>query len=287
MAGNTWLSCAERPGCLRRDPLDNDFVPLRPYLPGGSGGEPAPPPGLPAPRLAASGAELALPPGAEVAWAALHWAATATGDGPGQLLLHSPAGGWRPVVADEVRTGTGRPLRQAYADVTGLVRTGGAGPWWAATADHLPAGRRVSAGWSLTVVYADPAAPHRDLAIFTDPVPLAGDAPARSLGTDAQGGTVEVGLVAWEGDRTRTGDSMRLDGQPLGDPENLAASRAAGAIECDGAPLPECRWHTFGVDVATYQGQAAAGPGGGAVSLRTAQDLLEVGVLVLAVEKPR
>lgn len=288
MAGNTWLTCAGLPECLRRDPLDNHLVPLQPYLPAGYGGGPVLPPGLVTPALAASGAELAMPADGAVAWAELRWATTGTG-GPDQVMLHSPAGGWRPITPDAVRSGTGRPLRQAYADVTGLVRDGGPGPWWLAVGEDtpLPAGKAVSAGWSLTVVYADRAAPRRDLAVFTGPVPLSGDLPALSVGTDTRRGTVEVGLVIWEGDRALTGDTLRLDGRPLGEPGNVAASRAAGALECGGAPVPECGWHTFGVDVARHQGRAVAGPDRGKVILQTTDDLLEMGVLVLAVDAPR
>ncbi|MGH3680500.1 MAG: hypothetical protein ACRDT2_09650, partial [Natronosporangium sp.] len=179
------------------------------------------------------------------------------------------------------------PLWQAYADVTGLVRGGGAGTWWLAAAESgLPTGRGASAGWSLTVVYAHPDVPRRDLAVFTDPVSLTEHSP-RSMTTDARGGRVEIGLVVWEGDRRLTGDSLRLAGEPLGDPDNLAASRAAGAVECGGAPPRECDWHTFGVDVARYRGPAGPGPDGGPVILRTRSDQLGLGVVALAVEPPR
>ncbi|MPZ27340.1 MAG: sigma-70 family RNA polymerase sigma factor [Micromonosporaceae bacterium] len=288
MAGNTWLSCQPRPDCLRADPLDNDLVPMVPYLPAG-GGEPTPPGGLGGggAAVAASGAELAVPAGAKVAWAALHWATTAAA-GPEPVRVHTPGGGgWREVTADRVQPGGDMLLRQAYADVTGLVRDGRSGAWWlAAAGSELPTGRGVSAGWSLTVVYAHPDAPRRDVAVFTDPVSLTKHRP-RSVTTDASGSEVEVGLVVWEGDRRLTGDSLRLDGKPLGDPDNLAAGRAAGALECGETPVPECGWHTFGVDVARYQGSAGAGPDRGAVTLRTRSDGLEVGVVALAVQPPR
>jgi RNA polymerase sigma factor (sigma-70 family) len=281
MAGNTWLSCPTRPDCLLRDRLDNNLVRLQPYLPGA--GDPAVPPGLADPVVAASGAELPVPAGAEVAWAALHWATTA-GEGPELVRLHSPAGGWHSIAPDAVQLGGGRPLRQAYADVTELVRAGGGGPWWvAAGSGPLPTTDTVSAGWSLTVVYADANTPDRDLAVFTGPVSLTGQ---RSLSVTASssGEPVEVGLAAWEGDRTLDGDRLRLDDQPLGDPENALASRAAGALECGGTPAAGCGWHTFGVDVGQHQG---TGLDGGMVSLHTERDLVEIGVLVLAVDSPR
>jgi RNA polymerase sigma factor (sigma-70 family) len=286
MAGNTWLSCPARRECLATDPLDNNLVPMVPYRPGA--GEPAPPPGLTGP-VAASGAAVAVPAGAEVTWAALHWASTGT-ELPELVQVSGPGGDrWHPVRADETRSGEGTPVRQAYADVTGLVRAAGrGGTWWLATRESgLPAGRgAASAGWSLTVVYADPDAPRRDLAVFADPV-LLSDARDLSVTASAPGGEVEVGLVGWEGDRTLTGDGLALDGRPLGDPDNLAASRAAGALECGDTPPEACRWHTFGVDVARHQGRAGTGPDGGTVTLRAGQDRMQLGVLALAVGEPR
>lgn len=286
MAGNTWLSCPDRPECLAADPLDNNYQPMAPYLPGGEDGGPVPPPGLPGPPVAASGAALPLPAGAEVAWAGLTWAATGT-EPPGGVQVHAPGGGgWQPVAAERVRAGEGAPVRQAYADLTRLVRAGGGGAWWLAAGTGLPAGKGASAGWSLTVVYADPDAPPRDLAVFTDPVLLAENRP-RMAYAHAPGGEVEVGLVLWEGDRERTGDSLRLDRRSLGDPVNLASSRADGALECGGAPARGCGWHTFGVDVARHRGTAGPGPDGGTVSLHTRADRLQVGVLALAASAPR
>ncbi|HEY8472894.1 MAG TPA: sigma-70 family RNA polymerase sigma factor [Natronosporangium sp.] len=286
MIGNTWLSCPYRPACLADDPLDNDLLPPLPYLPGT--GEPTMPPGLPGTVVAASGARLALPAGAEVSWAALHWAATGP-NGPPQVRLHGPAGGWHTIAADAVQPQPDRPLRQAYADVTGLVRDAGAGAWWvAADRGPLPTGRTASAGWSLTVLYELPG-PERDVAVFTGPGSLGGDRPSLSVTAgevdadwpDPEDAALEVGLVGWEGDRMLTGDRLRLDDQPLGDPENALASRAAGALECGRQPIDDCRWHTFGVDVAQYGGT------GRAVRLTTEQDRLEIGVLVLSVDRSR
>jgi hypothetical protein len=280
MVGNTWLSCPIRPVCLDDDRLDNNFLALRPYLPGP--GEPAVPPGLTDPLVAASGAHLPVPAGVEVAWAALHWATTA-GDGPRQVRVRGPGGGWQAVTADTVQRSPGRPLWQASANVTELVRGAGGGPWWvAATTGPLPTSGTLTAGWSLTVMYEGGTAA-REVAVFTGPVPLSEQ---RSLSvtagtTDEQ---VEVGLVGWEGDRTLTGDQLLLAGQPLGEPENALASRAAGALECGGEPAASCGWHTFGIDVGQYRG---TGSGGGAVSLRSARDPLDIGVLVLAVETSR
>jgi hypothetical protein len=360
MAGNTWLSCPARPACLRGGRVDNNLVRLRPYLP--SERDPAPPPGLTGTVVAASGAKLAIPAHGEVAWAALHWATTATG-GPDLVQLHGPTGEWHRVTPDAVRhAGGGRSLRQAYADVTDLVRGGlsgaGAGAaWWVATGDGpLPTGEGRSAGWSLTVLFGEACEPNRnpcgeacepnqnrcgeacqpngdrcdqacqpnrdrcdqacqpdedrcdqacrpdddqcteraapgtqpaasttDLAVFAGPVSLS-EARPLSVTAATTDGNVEAGLVIWEGDRTLSGDILGLDHQPLGEPDNVAASRAIGALECGGEPAGGCGWHTFGVDVGQYQGTAR---GGGAVTLHTRGDLLEVGVLVLSVEPSR
>jgi hypothetical protein len=249
MAGNTWLSCRDRPDCFARD---NNQVAPRPYLPD-------PPAGLNRAAVAASGVALDLPADAEPAWAGLFWGAKSE-RGPDRVLLHT-GDTWVPVTRDREGFEADLPLRQSYADVTELVR--GRGRLWVATTDPVPTGTDVSAGWSLVVVHRAPDAARRDLAVFVDPVPV----PAGPTLRVTAGGEAEVGLVLWEGDRHVAGDTLAVDGRPL--TRNVGSARATGALERD--------WHTFGVDVATYR---AAGD---AVTLHTGRDVLDLGVLVLAV----
>lgn len=275
LAGNTWLSCPEPPDCGP----DNNEVDLTAYLPGAGG--PTPPDGL-AEGMAASGAHLPVPDPTTVAWAGLHWA-TVADHGPRRISVAAPDGDWRQVTAETVAHGSARPLWQAYAEVTELVRSAPAGDWWlAARADELPHGKRSSAGWSLTVVYADGTIAGGDVAIFAGPRALDTTTGAVSFSAGGPGQRAEVGLVLWEGDRTRTGDTLRLGDSPLGKPDNVASSRAAGALECGDAPVADCDWHTFGVDVARYAGD------GGPLRLRTGQaDLAELGVLALTLQSAR
>jgi RNA polymerase sigma factor (sigma-70 family) len=289
MAGNTLLSCPTRPACLSG--RDNQQLPMAPYVPGP--GDPVPPAGLlpggpsgpggPIRKLAgtkaASGARLVLPAGARVAWAGLYWAASGSG-APGLVTLHGPGGAWNPV-SPLTMTGGGsysRPLTQAYADVTPLLRSGGAGAWWlAARAAALPAATGAYAGWSLLVAYEDATASTTDLAVYAGPLPLHGDA-TLTVRAGQPHSRAQVGLVAWDGDRNLTGDELRLGGTALGPPDNVASSTTQTAVECARAPVG-CRWNTLGVDVATYGG--TVDPSGNA-TLRAGDDPFDVGVLAIA-----
>jgi RNA polymerase sigma factor (sigma-70 family) len=292
MTGNTLLSCALRPQCLAR--ADNHTVPMEPYLPGRD--EPGPPPGLLAPGgptgpdgpisalsgpKAASGGTLRAPYRAKVLWAGLYWAASGPSV-PGVVALHGPNGGWYAIRPDAV-IGTqayGRPVHQAYADVTRLLRDGADGLWWVATsAPTLPLGAGKYAGWSLAIVYADPTAPITDLAVYAGPLPLrrGGEVVVRAADP---GRRVEVGLAVWDGDRTLTGDGLWLGDAALGDEDNIAASRVGSAVECGGTPVG-CPWHTLGVDVAVHAGRADRT---GLATLRAGDDPIEVGVLAVAAE---
>ncbi|WP_244870707.1 sigma-70 family RNA polymerase sigma factor [Catellatospora sp. IY07-71] len=294
LAGNVLLSCAPRPLCLVAG--DNNLMQMSPLRP--TPGEPAPPGGLDDPdgpagpkgaleelagEKAASGARLALPEGAEVRWAGLIVAASGPRL-PELVALHGPGGAWQPVRVETDHAESGAVYSQGYAEVTELVRGGGAGDWWlAAPADPLPRGRSQFAGWTLAVVYAHRSAPRGEAAVYLGPGGGRGDVPA-TVGLGG-GGKVRVGLALWDGDLALTGDELLIGGAAAGEPGNLAAGRNAGAaaLACGSAP-GRCVWRTPGLDVLWAGAKADAGA---VAQLRTGGDPLEVGLVAVVSGPPR
>lgn len=167
---------------------------------------------------ASSTAVLDIPAGGEVLAARLYWAGACAGEV--EPVRVRPPGGVLAAVgtaADIVVERSGGSY-QASADVTGLVRLGGAGTW--GVADVCAAGTTGAyGGWALVVVHrqvgSDPADP--GLAIVYDgllPV-LSGQTSASFAVAGRPGTTARVGAVVWDGDRAAAGDQLLFDGAPL------------------------------------------------------------------------
>ncbi|GAA1686627.1 hypothetical protein GCM10009830_37640 [Glycomyces endophyticus] len=264
-AGNTWMTCSI-PGCREAALLGaGDRWPMKAYKPGAA----------PAGREgeAASGAVLDVPGGATVAWAGLYWAGVHE-DLPTEVALHGPGGSWTALSADS--TTDASPGVQAYADVTGLVS--GGGEYWVATDNHrLPTSACSAwpvhsgahclephwAGWSLTVVYAEPGADAREVAVYD------GAAAADTEIEIEGGGEVDLAATLWGGSAYRRGDALTAGGEHLGEP---ATCRANGAVD-----NPD--WYAFGVDVrvhAAYTGEEAV------IRFERGDDPFIVGVVAVA-----
>jgi hypothetical protein len=92
------------------------------------------------------------------------------------------------------------------------------------------------------------------------------------------GRRVQVGLVAWDGDRNLTGDELRLGSAPLGPADNIVSGSSFTAAECGKTPA-RCRWNSLGTDVALYSGTVGRSP---VATLSAGDDPFEVGVLAIA-----
>lgn len=208
-----------------------------------------------------SSTDLAIPPGAEVAFAGLYWSAPVplgdSDDTLGTINLRSPAGTLSTVAAEQVD----RALLdlaetyQAYADVTAIVAAGGGGSWTAsaprigpgASADPLDLVGSQSAGWSLVVVYEDSAVAPGRVVVFDGYQIVAGPSGLHAL-AGVPGTTATAGVVAWEGDAGVSGEGLSLDGVGLARseagalPGNTFSSHAAGSAVRN----------TFGVDVGSF-----------------------------------
>jgi len=237
--GNTWMTCSI-PGCREAALLGGgDRWPMKAYkpddAPAGREGE------------AVSGAALEVPGGAEVEWAGLYWAG-AHEDLPADVALAGPGGSWTDLTAASMRDTN--PGTQAFADVTDLVS--GGGEYWVATDNHqLPTSEcdhwpisadahcleRHWAGWSLTVVYAEPGAEVKEVAVYDG-------APAADTEIEVEdGGEVDIAATLWGGSGYSRGDSLTAGGEGLGEP---ATCHANGAVN-------NPNWYAFGVDVNVYE----------------------------------
>ncbi|MEU9303106.1 DUF3344 domain-containing protein [Streptomyces sp. NPDC048269] len=170
-------------------------------------------------------AELKVPQGAKVSYARLYWGGNLRvgeqkpPEDNGRVLVAEPGGAYKEVVADTVmghRSDAGSDAYQASADVTPLVRKGGAGMWTVAQLNIAMGHSEVGAwgGWTLVVAYEHPQEPVRRISLwdgFEGLAARAGEGLVELDGLDAPAGSVgKVGLVAYDGDRGVLGDSLTV-----------------------------------------------------------------------------
>ncbi|BCB87752.1 hypothetical protein Psuf_050650 [Phytohabitans suffuscus] len=189
-----------------------------------------------------------IPVRGDVLWAGLYW--SGTGPRPNEpvaRLLAPGAGGYVPVPATRVDTASGKDfgsVYQASAEVTSLVRGSRGGTWWVAVdREAFKGGYNAYGGWALLMV-VDTGGPQRTVAVFDGftPLPRGGSYSSPLWGVP---GAASVGLVAWEGDRTLTGDRLLIGGAAVGG-DNVATSRSDGTPE---------GWHTLGTDARVLPAQ--------------------------------
>ncbi|MER6483493.1 DUF3344 domain-containing protein [Streptomyces virginiae] len=168
-------------------------------------------------------AELKVPQGAKVSYARLYWGGNLRvgeqkpPEDNGRVLVAEPGGAYKEVLADTVmghRTDAGSDAYQASADVTPLVRKGGAGMWTVSQLNIAMGHSEVGAwgGWTLVVAYEHPQEPLRRISLwegFESLAARAGDGTVEIEGLDAPAGAAgKVGVVGYDGDRGTLGDSL-------------------------------------------------------------------------------
>ncbi|MFG1989587.1 Ig-like domain-containing protein [Actinoplanes sp. NPDC048988] len=251
-----------------------------------------------------SSSTVTLPAGSSVLFAGLYWGALTALDvgvlpapspnNKGKVRFRTPAGAtWNPIAADEVYTAS-TSAYEGFADVTALVAAAGNGVY--SVADIQAAtGTGTYAGWALVVAYGNSAEPLRSLRVYdgfgsiTDKdvdIPLSGFETPHS-------GTVhtEVGAVAFEGDLGTTGDSLKIDGQPLGDtanplsPVNVFNSTVSENGAIVGGRDPAYR-NLFGVDIDRFDASGMLGHGvtQTKLTMSTTGDVYYPGVLTVAID---
>ena len=270
-----------------------------------------------------SSASLSIPAGATVLFAGLYWGAAldqgetlplqcdasqprtghaaTTPSAAASALLQGPGGGYVPVSASVFDTYTEdlacgppgtvdeRTRYQGFADVTSLVKARGGGTY---TVANIQAGTGADrhAGWSLVVAYQDSSQPARNLTIFDGfgQVALGANVPLTVSGfkTPLTGPVnTQIGIIAYEGDRTLTGDSVRLNGTALFDAAHPVDNFFDSAISKLGTPVgtstPNYQ-NQLGFDAALLAVPAGGVPNGATsakIDLSTAQDRYLPGVV--------
>ena len=229
IVGNTVLTCPSAAGgCAAvlagADGRNNDFTMTHVDI----DGDPA--------TFASSSADLSVPAGARVLFAGLYWGGRSGAGGGGAaapnagiratVKLKVPgAGAYAPVTGAE--TGDVADSANAYqasADVTAQVTAAGSGTYTVADV-QASTGSDAYGGWSLVVAYRDAAAPLRNLAVFDGFEVVRNQAGDQSKSVTVTGlfappaGAVKakVGVIAYDGDRSSTGDTLTLNGSPVSD----------------------------------------------------------------------
>ncbi|MEX3099782.1 DUF3344 domain-containing protein [Streptomyces sp. ST1020] len=169
-----------------------------------------------------SRAEVRLPAGSRVTYARLYWGGNLrVGEQKppkdnGRVLIAEPGGSYKALLADTVvghRVAGGADAFQASADVTKLVRESGEGLYTVAQVNVAMGRSKAGAwgGWTLVVAYDNRNEPLRHLSLWDGFDTLSGKRghevtlKGRALAAHAGG---YAGLVAYDGDPGRTGDSL-------------------------------------------------------------------------------
>jgi uncharacterized repeat protein (TIGR01451 family) len=272
-----------------------------------------------------SSANLTVPPGATVLFAGLYWGAAldqgetlpaqcdpsqprtglpaANAAAAGSALLQGPGGGgYVPINASVFDTYTEnlgcpttpgaddeRTRYQGFADVTSLVQAAGGGTY---TVANVQAGTGADrhAGWSLVVAYEDASQPARNLTIFDGfaQVAVNGHVPIDVSGfkTPLTGlVNTQIGIVAYEGDRNLSGESVKLNGFELSDAAHPTGNFFDSQISKLGTPVsgsaPDYK-NQLGFDaglLAVPTGDVANGDTSANIDLSTVDDRYLPGVV--------
>ena len=229
IVGNTVLTCPPGAGgCAAvlagADGRNNDFTMTYVDI----DGDPA--------TFASSSADLSVPAGAQVLFAGLYWGGRSGAGGGGAaapnagiretVKLKVPgAGAYATVTGAETGdVADGANAYQAFADVTAQVTAAGGGTYTVADV-QASTGSDAYGGWSLVVAYRDASSPLRNLAVFDGFEVVRNQPGDQSKSITVTGlfappaGVVKakVGVIAYDGDRGSTGDTLTLNGSPVSD----------------------------------------------------------------------
>lgn len=252
-----------------------------------------------------SRAELRVPEGARVTYARLYWGGNLrVGEQKppkdnGRVLVAEPGGAYKEVLADTVvghRVAQGADAFQASADVTKLVRASGSGLYTVAQV-NVAMGRSVAGawgGWTLVAAYENPKEPLRHLALWDGFDTLKAGLDRKLRLPFPKRATGRLGLVAYDGDRGRTGDSLILStgrraSTVLTDTANPRADVLNSTIGEPGAAAAErvpSYSNTLGYDSDVFDLGKALRPGGDQLAFRlvSQRDAAWAGALFVAVD---
>jgi len=224
-----------------------------------------------------SSADLTIPPGSTVLWAGLYWGARSASASIGQVLFKTPSSfGYNAINASQLDTAVGGQANEygGFADVTGLVSSGGSGTYWVSNIQTTTGGGGQWGGWSLIVAYQNNNELLNNITVF-DGYQVVNNATGVTMNvsgflTPLSGPVVSrVGLVGWDGDDgagggTYTGDQFQVNGVSLYDNCNPVSNDFFNSSICNLGVPNEARYpntstypagmsNTLGVDVDLVQ----------------------------------
>ncbi|HXH77399.1 DUF11 domain-containing protein [Nocardioides sp.] len=198
-----------------------------------------------------SSADITLPAGGRVLYAGLFWGGARTAGSGGtaatgvvnNIKFRTPGSSTYVTVTDPLVDNQSSATNDysAYSDVTALVQAAGAGTYWGADVVAATGVDRY-AGWSLVVAIEDPAAPLRDLTVFTGyaVVDTTGKIDTTVSGfLTAPSGAVgaKFGGVTYEGDNGLTGDSFQVNASRLADAQSPSVNFYGSRVTAGGTNL--------------------------------------------------
>jgi uncharacterized repeat protein (TIGR01451 family) len=264
--------------------------------------------------LDSTSATLTLPPGATVLFAGLYYGAETTAGTGGQpapvpagrntVKLKVPgASTYETLTAntfDLIDTIPAQPY-QGFVDVTGRVAAAGNGDYWVGDV-QAATGIDRDAGWALVVAYRDTAQPARNLTVFDGFTSVTSGTGAVAINLSGfrtpPAGPVRttLGVVAFEGDRGSTGDSLTLNSTLLKDasnpgppPSTVAANFFNSTIGTNGVPFTAKQPNYlnqlgFDADLVNADGILPNGATDAKVTLKTSSEQYFPGVVTFATE---
>jgi uncharacterized repeat protein (TIGR01451 family) len=248
-----------------------------------------------------SRATLNMPAGSTVLYAALFWGGTAKGINSNVYLtvkLATPTSGGVYTNLTGAQSGKGGAAGNEYGawiNVTSLVAAAGNGTYTAANIQTTPAANtKRYGGWSLVVVYENPADPPRSLTVFggyanvpgstnatvanrTTTIPISGFVTPPTGPVNAQ-----LGFVSYAGDLGQTGDTLSLNGAQLSNATRPANNFFNSSINNLGVPVtgagqnPNFVNQIGGVDIGTLSAAGILTPGSTSTTLTAVGQLSNV-----------
>lgn len=165
-----------------------------------------------------SEANFTIPVNGSVLWAGLYWSGAPNSGAKDQVKFRAPgASSYTSLSGTVTNSSYGY---QGFKDVTALVQSAGSGTYRVADVKS-GTGSNKWAGWSLVIVVRDPALPMRNLTVF-EGLALVSSSNS-TVNINISGFTtplagpvnVELGVIAYDGDKSFTGDAMKLNGNTL------------------------------------------------------------------------
>ncbi|NOK08044.1 Ig-like domain-containing protein [Corallococcus exercitus] len=269
-----------------------------------------------APGSAKSQAVLALPSGAVVTYARLYWGAvrsvaSRTGTmSPGTSVTLARVGTFSTAINADSSKGYTSGSNYAYqstADVTALVQQYGTGAYLLSGADVMDF-RNVNdtfpySGWAMVVFYRLASDPLRNLTLFDglDIVSNGASATATLSGflVPSSGYTAKLGVIAYEGETSFTGDALNFNGVALSDAQNPANNffngtrSRLGVAQSNAGDLPRfvgtpATLEGMDLDVVDITSRVSAGQTSATVSATSTADQYLLGAFITSIstQKP-